>query len=94
MNFEAAAKTCLSKLGSSQIYRQYFVDGGIPQSCLYEYFDQLVQPTVMKDLIDKDEVKAYLSELRTLENKNRELARESLKLKEETKSIAKRASSG
>lgn len=57
--------------------------GGIPQSCLHEYFDQLVQPAIMRDLIDKDDVKAYLSELRTLENKNRKLARENQKLKEE-----------
>lgn len=77
---------------SSEAHRyiaNILLHGGIPQSCLYEYFDQLVQPTVMKDLIDKDEVKAYLSELRTLENKNRELARESLKLKEEQNRLQK-----
>ena len=64
--------------------------GGIPQSCLYEYFDQLIQPVVMGDLIDKDDVKAYLSDLRALENKNHKLVRVNQKLKEEQIQLQKK----
>ncbi len=63
--------------------------GGVPQSCLYEYFDQLVQPAVMRDLIDKDDVKAYLSDLRMLENKYHKLVRENQKLEEEQNQLQK-----
>ncbi|MEW6573199.1 MAG: hypothetical protein AB1374_06155 [Bacillota bacterium] len=60
--------------------------GGIPQSCLDEFFGSIVRPMIDDDLIDADEIKDRLFWFRKQEGKLRELRTEirSLSKEEET----------
>lgn len=47
--------------------------GGVPQSCLPEFFEQVVHPSVLDDLIDPDELRAVLADWRAQDRRFREL---------------------
>lgn len=69
-------KTVIASPDAHKYIANFLLHGGIPQSCLPEYFEQVVQPAVFKDLIDRDDIALYLDELRADEQRRWELAEE------------------
>lgn len=73
--------------GTHKYVANILLHGGIPQSCMPEFFDKVLYPAILDDLIDADEIKISLNDLRERERYYQDILTECHALKREKRAI-------